>query len=506
MVGQRFCIQREIDGGYLAADQRADRQATLVPIGPEQCERYRPAVGLEHAHLATLLALIEGEPAGALAAFERVEGESLQSEIERLGKLDEATAVRHVLRIVDGVSAWHAAGATHGLVRAENFVLEPKGRKGPLLVPRSVPASLTTTAATQADDARALASLLFQLLSGKPEPSDLSAEHIKAVADPELSKLLSEILIDGNTSEGVKPFKRKLARWLVDLSDQVAPTHSGPPPPLPSTSPTGAAPAPTSESRAPNTSASTAAAPSKAPTSPPPSTAKGTRRRRIITFTAAGIVLGLGGAWAFAKLSPEPAPVADVQPAPTPVQTAEAAVEQGISLEAVAVTGEETAPVAIDDKLTSCVAAYLPKGSLLKPVDLAFLCDAADPKQNAPKLRSAVVSAGAGKTTPAMKIWSRLGWYELVAHSVLRSGCCLEPAALSFPDPSPGCEALAPALSETAAKIISAEPFDDALESFTAAATCEAKAGKAAAFGQSGPPQPYQEAALRELVRGVQGP
>ena len=72
------------------------------------------------------------------------------------------------------------------------------------------------------------------------------------------------------------------------------------------------------------------------------------------------------------------------------------------------------------DKMATCVAGYLPKGSFAKPPDVSWMCGERDPREGGMKLRAAVVQgAPAGAPSEAMKLFSRLGWYELAAFAVI---------------------------------------------------------------------------------------
>ncbi len=81
------------------------------------------------------------------------------------------------------------------------------------------------------------------------------------------------------------------------------------------------------------------------------------------------------------------------------------------------------------------MAGYLPDGAFGKAPELEWLCSETDPRAGADKLRVAVVTgAPKGPPTEAMKIFSRIGWYDMAAFAVVRAGCCPEAPPLSLPD------------------------------------------------------------------------
>ncbi|ATB49425.1 serine/threonine-protein kinase [Corallococcus macrosporus] len=98
---------------------------------PEWLERFRREVRLArritHRHVARTFDL--GEHAGRLyLTMEYVEGESLQSLMEREGAVPPARAARLVLALCEGLAAAHAAGVVHRDLKPANVLVEPRGR------------------------------------------------------------------------------------------------------------------------------------------------------------------------------------------------------------------------------------------------------------------------------------------------------------------------------------------------------------------------------------------
>nr|WP_255208046.1 serine/threonine-protein kinase [Myxococcus sp. AM009] len=98
---------------------------------PEWLERFRREVRLArritHRHVARTFDL--GEHSGRLyLTMEYVEGESLQSLMEREHAVPPARAARLVLALCEGLAAAHAAGVVHRDLKPANVLVEARGR------------------------------------------------------------------------------------------------------------------------------------------------------------------------------------------------------------------------------------------------------------------------------------------------------------------------------------------------------------------------------------------
>ena len=51
-----------------------------------------------------------------------------------------------------------------------------------------------------------------------------------------------------------------------------------------------------------------------------------------------------------------------------------------------------------------------------------------------------------GGATDAMKIFARIGWYDMAAFAVVRAGCCPDAKSLELPEASKACGDMAEAL------------------------------------------------------------
>jgi serine/threonine-protein kinase len=217
-------------------------------------------------------------------------------------------------------------------------------------------------------------------------------------------------------------------------------------------------------------------------------------------------MIGLVGGWLFNTLRPKP----EVVPA-TAASAARAtspSVDKPIDLGEVPVTGESATVTTAGDKVSSCAMAYMPKGTFATAPDLSGICDEADPRAGADKLRVAIVSAapkGAGPTE-AMKIFARIGWYDMAAFAVMRAGCCPEAKPLTLPEPSKTCEAMDEALRAVGQEVVSMHAPDEALKKYTAAVQCEVNVGRGPLFRKRERPAGGEESAFLELVKAIQAP
>ncbi len=365
-----------------------------------------------------------------------------------------------------------------------------------------VPSNDANGPPTEADDAWAAAGLLHLMLVGEPPPRlGYGAESEVAsagVRDEALGAALAHALNrDAEArSHDVRPLKRELARWFVEHAGEepIAPgPHSTSPPPLPPDSRGGER---IGASSAPPRSAKRLVAP------PEP---QKSLLRRILPLAAGGILVGLIGGWVFNAVRPRPPVVASaiVSPAPAAEQA-----DKPIDLGDVPVTGESATVTTAGDKLSSCAMAYLPKGTFAKAPDFSGMCDEADPRVGADKLRVAVVGSapkGAGPTE-AMKIFARIGWYDMAAFAVVRAGCCPDAKPLSLPEPGEGCGPMAEALREVGQEVVAMHAPDSALKKYTAAIHCELNGGRGPSFRKRERPVGGEDSAFLELVKAIQSP
>lgn len=483
---------------YLSATSKDDVAVCLVELQGDEVETYTAAAArkTEHAHLARVFEVFshEGTP---LLVFEHVPGVTLTERLAEIGKKSEVEAVGAALRVSDALSTLHDAGGVHGFIHTDSVVVEPPERLGPVLTFAPIPSDERTFHSPErgetgkpsvADDAWAAAGLLFMMLTGAAPPKEgyANVEELEGagVAHPALREALLHGLNRNpeQRSTDIRPLKRELARWFVEHAGDEAVLlgpHSTLPPPLPAGMRAQREPAAV-------VSAVTPAAPA--------------RRPRFAMLAVMGTLLGLGGAWAISALRPKPAPVVAVA---APTQAAPPESAKAIDLSEVPVTGEDQKQAIELDKISSCVANYLPKGAFGKSPDLGWLCTEADPNKGAQSLRVAVVgSAPKGTLTDAMKLAARLGWYDMAAYAVVRAGCCEDPKPLAAPEPGKGCDPVVDALQEIAKAVIAGRSYDDAFKKYTGAIHCELNQGRTP-FGRAQRPQNGEDTAFKEFVDAI---
>ncbi len=494
----------------LASEERAYFAATVEGVGTAVCllelrgdevEAYTTAAArkTEHAHLAPVLEVFSHDGV-TLLVFQRIEGTLLTKRLAEVGKKSEVEAVGSALRVSDALSTLHDAGGVHGFIHTDSVLLDPPERLGPVLTFAPVPSDERTFHSPErgetglpsvADDAWAAAGLLHMMLTGKAPPkqgySALSDIEAAGVTHPALREALLHGLNSNPESRGkdVRPLKRELARWFVEHAGEEAVLigpHSTMPPPLPP----GAKPA--AEKPALRVNAARPASP---------------RRPRFSVLAIVGTMLGLGGMYAVSAMrSKPPTPVA--APAPPPPAPSEPPSAKAIELSDVPVTGEEQKQTIELDKTGSCVASYLPKGAFGKQPDLGFLCTETDPNKGAQQMRVVVVgSAPKGTVTDAMKLWARLGWYDMPAFAVIRGGCCEDPKALALATPAQNCDSLADGARDIAKEVVAGRGYDEAAKKYIAGVHCELNAGHTQAPGRLQRPQPGEDTAFKEFVDAI---
>ncbi|MEB2313350.1 MAG: protein kinase [Sorangiineae bacterium] len=521
-LASRFRVDERLADGarprFLGTDLETERRVVLFELTAAEAEPLRPIVGLEHAHVATLLGLVDGGDERMVLVAEHVPGRTLAELLRERGRRSPVAAVRAALRVADALSHLHESGGVHGGVSSGSVVVEPDGdtRPAPVLgyAPPAEPPSPfrspergPSDPPSVADDAWAVGATFFEMLTGEVPPaggvaSEASLASLE-ITDATLRQVLRHTL-DANPAErapDLHAIKRELARWFVEhASDETATptTHvSSMPPPLPP-GVASLAPAPPSVA----TPAVSLPPATSMPPAPPPS-----KRRMLPLFAVGAIVCGLGAAWAFSALAGRPTvievPVASSAPGPASAAPP-ASARTEIDLSEVPVTGETASLTG--DKMATCVAGYLPKGAFKDAPEMDWLCGTVDPRDGAAKLRTAIVQGSAGGVSDAMKLMSRLGWYDMAAFAVARSGCCTDAKPLELPAPTQGCGRADAALDTLGHALAGSRPYEPALDAFTSAIECEAKAGRASLFRRNAPPASSERSAFIELIHALQAP
>jgi hypothetical protein len=458
-VGSRYVVETPVpgpSGAYFGRDTSSQRGVVLIPISAGQVEKLAAAKGLEHAHLGTLLELVDVGGAH-VAVASRVAGQTLAERLKAVGKKPAVDAVRSALRVADALNALHEAGAVHGFVHADSVVVTPEHGEAPILAfypagdgePLHAPERAPGSAPSVADDAWAAAGLLHWMLTGAPPRASgySTVEELESagIAEEALRTAILPTLVADPTARqtNLRPLRRELARWFVEhAGEEPIPEgpHSHAPPPLPAHQRTSVRPVKTSL--------------------PPP---RPPRMRRIVAFTAGAIVLGLAVGGVMSLLRPKRVEIVE-RAAAVPEPSASA-----VEVNDVAVTA--ATPTNLGSKLASCTASYLPKGAFAKAPDVEFLCTETDPRAGAGKLHAAVVTAAPkGPPTDAMKIFARIGWYDMAAFAVVRAGCCPDAAPLTLPETKCGMDA---SLRQIGEAVIASKDAKEPLKAYTDSIHCE---------------------------------
>ncbi len=506
LVSSRYRVEDPLDGegepkAYAATDTERGSAVLILEVSAGAARALAKGKDLGHTHLANVLATAEVSDKNVVVA-ERIEGETLAERLKEVGTKLPVDAVRSALRVADALSSLHEAGGAHGAVHPVNVILTPEGRDGPIVAFGPLPKGDSAfrqpewesgDPPSEPDDSWATAGLLFAMLVGEPPPragfESQSAVADAGIADGALQVALYHGLARdlGARSHDLRPLKRELARWFVEHAGEepIAPgPHSTQPPPLPP-----------GLSSAPPPSRASAPPRSKAPTAPPPK-----KPSMLVPLAAIGIAAGLIGGWTFSRMRKPDVKVVEVQK-PQPVVDEP---KKAIDLGDIPVTASSQTMNANSDATGSCVAGYLPKGTFDKTPDMSWMCEEADPRTGAEKLRVGVINGAKGTTTDAMKIFARIGWYDMAAYAVVRAGCCENAKPLTLPTPSSGCGAMDEALRDVGSAVVASRAYDEPLKKYTAAIHCEMNAGKGGVLHHPNRPAGGEDSAFGELVHDVQ--
>jgi serine/threonine protein kinase len=503
VIDQRFKVEAELAdalgrGAFLVTDIESNEPKVAFQLTSEsEREAARQLTKVNHAHLAKLLEVVDvGSTSVAIA--ERVEGETLVARLADVGKKEPVDAVRSCLRIADALSVAHEKGAHHGRVQPCAVVVTPDGRAGPILA-LGGPTSETSpyrcpqrgaSGPSEDDDTWATTALLFEMLTGEPPPRE-GFESEAQLGEHGIPEALRDTLLNGlhsreeQRSQGLRPMKRDLARWFVEHAGEepfIHPAMSSNPPPLPRAS----------------------QSPSRNPASLRTSSVQPARKTRLPMLAAGGLVFGLGAAWAASSLLPggeTESPPSEAAPA---LSASAPASAEAIDLGDVDIAGESDTDMGANNKLSSCVASYLPKKSFEKAPNLGWVCSVESPRRGADKLRAAVVANSPGRqVSQAMQLFSRMGWYDVLAFATVRAGCCPEAQALALPNPSSGCDRMDTLAASIGRRVVDGQDFQAGLDKYTAAAKCEVQAGNGRTFKKAEPPGGGELEAFVEYTKGL---
>lgn len=137
-------------------------------------------------------------------------------------------------------------------------------------------------------------------------------------------------------------------------------------------------------------------------------------------------------------------------------------------------------------------------------VDLEFVCADDDVIKGATYMRQAIIRAGAGTVTPAMREWANLASFESTAFAVIRAECCpgTPPPAVKITNT---CE---PSLEEVLREVVGARRGPDkaikkALSKLETACRCVVKSNQSKRFGGHAAPSGGEGTALKAILARV---
>jgi eukaryotic-like serine/threonine-protein kinase len=513
LIASRYRAEEPLAGddtrpAYRGTDEQSGRGVVLIELPANDAGSLGPTLRTEHAHLAKVLDVIQA-PGSTLLVVEQIVGTTLGEHVTATLGDHPVEAVRTILRVADAVSAIHALGGAHGCLRPEAVVFEPVGRFGPVVTfappvlgvsPYRSPERGDSGNPSEADDSWALGGLLHLLLTGRSPPvlGIASEPEIDPhVRDPVLRATLLHALTARAADRGsdLKTLKRELARWFVDHAGE-EPSHPGThsrPPPLPSAPPSQ----PLGPAVGPPTVSSVGGARGAVPRR---------RTKLVLALAVGGTVLGLGAAWAVSSLRKPPVQIVEAPASASAAEPAPPPSAHAIDLSEVPVTGGQP-DAAIGDRMATCVAGYLPKGAFVARPKLDWLCDEPDPRLGAERLRTAIVQGGAQvQVTDAMKLFSRIGWYDMPAYAVLRGGCCPDAKPIELPPPVETCADMGQAIRDIAKNVLASQSADEPIERYGKSVDCEVRANRAYLFRHTGKALHYQELAFRDLIKAIEAP
>jgi hypothetical protein len=158
------------------------------------------------------------------------------------------------------------------------------------------------------------------------------------------------------------------------------------------------------------------------------------------------------------------------------------------------------------EDVNKCVTALLAGDSFKEPPNFEFVCKEADPVKGCGDIKTAIVKGAGGQTTPAMREWVKLGWYDMLAYSLIRTRCCASPPALtwSFEIACPVDKPLK--RFEKIVRTRDTASLEKVMFDYAEEIRCLSRFGQAPNFKQGAPPGQGMESITKLLERAEMGP
>jgi hypothetical protein len=145
---------------------------------------------------------------------------------------------------------------------------------------------------------------------------------------------------------------------------------------------------------------------------------------------------------------------------------------------------------------------FLPNTLGDKPA-LDFVCQDAHPHHGSAEVRARIVKASSrGVVSRAMREWSELGWYRMVAYAAMREQCCNDPAPIHTPHSFEDCS-FDPQLSAVAIAAATNSALDAPMEEYERSVACMLNRGAGNAFELQHLPDASERRTFRDVVARV---
>jgi len=249
-LGDRYRVESLLDRGgmglvFLAVDLKHGRRVAIKTIqakgdsdlGPRFQREIRITAGLQHPNI---LPLLDSGVAGRILFYIMpfVEGESLRTRLDRLGRLPPLEAVRIGIAVADALAHAHGRGVLHRDVKPSNILLSEdqvqvvdfgiaRGFAEPgsedltatglaVGTPRYMAPERFSGSSTPRSDVFALGVVLYEAITGRPRWGSGGAPEAGVQAVPEdLEPLLNKALAEGVDArwQSAAEFGRALTDW-----------------------------------------------------------------------------------------------------------------------------------------------------------------------------------------------------------------------------------------------------------------------------------------------------
>jgi hypothetical protein len=505
MLAGRYRIESVAPGpgtesAFVAVHLQTGEPVLLVELAPPEASALRAAILASHPALATLLELVELADGRSVGVFDWVEGSTLAERLARGRALTPKVALRLVILMTDVLSVLHRRGATHGLLRPDAIVVGNRERRQPVLsyAPRAQGTPYESPERRRvgprpSDDVWALAAILHELVVRRPPPpagyAALPEVEAVGVQPPELASAIGGCLLQ-DVERRVKTVQ--LAReGFVRALDVIA------------------GPQPAAVEVPEGTQGGT---PIFGEISPGPRLPRAVAGRVLVALSIGVAVVAVLTVFLVVRRPAGDAPVGKAADSalgsssaaaraarrpPRPAPSRAPRDQPGAKPEADAIRVDE---LPSDREIARCVERQFPAGSFEVIPDYSWLCLTTDPRSGAARMRVAlVVAAGKRQLTPAMDIWSRMGWYGMAGFAVVRQACCPRAAPVQL-ERTGDCDPLDALINDLASAAQRGSAIEEYLERYADNVRCQLSHGHGAQFQVGVRFGGGQDAALRRLI------